>query len=196
MNSKNLTLIIVLAAIVLLGGCGCSGYNSMVQLDESVKGKWGNVQSEYQRRSDLIPNLVSTVKGAADFEKTTLTQVIEARAKATSVQVNADNLTPEKFQQFQQAQGELSSSLGRLLVSVEQYPQLKANANFQTLQSQLEGTENRIKVSRNDFNTSVQDYNSTIRRFPNSMYAGMFNFRQRPYFESQAGSDKAPSVKF
>ena len=196
MNSKNLTLIIVLVAILLLGGCGCSSYNNMVQLDESVKGKWGNVQSEYQRRSDLIPNLVSTVKGAADFEKTTLTQVIEARAKATSVQVNANDLTPEKFQQFQQAQGELSSSLSRLLVSVEQYPQLKANANFQALQAQLEGTENRIKVSRNDFNTSVQDYNSTVRRFPNSLYAGAFHFPQRPYFESQPGSDKAPSVKF
>ncbi len=196
MNSKNLTLIVVLAVILLLAGCGCNGYNSMVQLDENVKSKWGNVQSEYQRRSDLIPNLVNTVKGAANFEQTTLTKVIEARAKATQVQVNANDLTPEKFQQFQQAQGELSSSLSRLLVTVEQYPQLKANENFLNLQSQLEGTENRIKVSRNDFNTTVQAYNSSIRRFPNSLYAGIFHFPTRPYFESQPGSDKAPSVTF
>lgn len=196
MNSKNLTLIVVLVVIVLLGGCGCSGYNGMVQLDENVKGKLGNVQSEYQRRTDLIPNLVSTVKGAANFETTTLTQVINARAKATQVQINGDNLTPEKLQQFQQAQGEVSSSLSRLLVTVEKYPELKANQNFQNLQAQLEGTENRIKVARNDFNTSVQDYNSTIRRFPNSVYAGMFAFHSRPYFQAEAGSEKAPSVNF
>src|ERR1044072_3775507 len=130
MNTKNLTLIVILAAIILLGGCGCSGYNSMVQLDENVKAKWGNVQSEYQRRSDLIPNLVNTVKGAANFEQETLTRVIEARAKATSVQVNADDLSPEKIQQFQQAQGQLQSALSRLLVTVEKYPDLKANQNF------------------------------------------------------------------
>lgn len=196
MNSKNLTLIIILVVIVLLGGCGCSGYNNMVQLDENVKGKFGNVQSEYQRRSDLIPNLVNTVKGAAKFETTTLTQVVEARAKATSVQINANDLTPEKLQQFQQAQAQLSGSLGRLLATVEAYPDLKANANFQNLQAQLEGTENRIKVARNDFNSSVQDYNSNIRRFPNSLYAGIFHFAPRPYFEAEPGSQKAPSVNF
>ena len=196
MNSKNLTLIIILVVIVLLGGCGCSGYNNMVQLDENVKGKIGNVQSEYQRRSDLIPNLVNTVKGAAKFETTTLTQVVEARAKASSIQLNADNLTPERLQQFQQAQSQLSGSLGRLLATVESYPDLKANQNFQSLQAQLEGTENRIKVARNDFNSSVQDYNSTIRRFPNSLYAGIFHFPSRPYFEAEAGSQKAPSVNF
>ena len=196
MNSKNLTLIIILVVIVLLGGCGCSGYNNMVQLDENVKGKFGNVQSEYQRRSDLIPNLVSTVKGAANFETTTLTQVQEARSKATSIQINADNLTPEKLEQFQQAQAQISSSLGRLIATAENYPDLKANQNFQNLQAQLEGTENRIKVSRNDFNSSVQDYNSNIRRFPNGLYAGAFGFKQRPYFEADKGSETAPKVTF
>lgn len=196
MNSKNLTLIIILVVIVLLGGCGCSGYNNMVQLDENVKGQFGKLQSDYQRRADLIPNLVNTVKGAAKFETTTLTQVVEARAKASSIQINADNLTPEKFQEFQQAQAQLSGSLGRLLATVENYPELKATAGFQKLQDQLEGTENRIKVARNDFNASVQDYNSTIRRFPNSLYAGVFNFKQRPYFEADQGSQKAPQVNF
>ena len=196
MNSKNLTLIIILVVIVLLGGCGCSGYNNMVQLDENVKGKTGNLQSEYQRRSDLIPQLVNTVKGAAKFETTTLTQVVEARAKASSIQLNADDLTPEKLQQFQQAQTQLSGSLSRLLATVESYPDLKANQNFQNLQAQLEGTENRIKVARNDFNTTVQDYNSNIRRFPNSLYAGAFNFKQRPYFQADQGSEKAPQVNF
>jgi LemA protein len=196
MNSRNLTLIVILGIILVLGGCGCSSYNSMVQLDENVKGKWGNVQSEYQRRSDLIPNLVNTVKGAANFEQETLTRVIEARAKATQVQVNANDLSPEKIAQFQQAQGEVASSLSRLLVTVERYPELKANANFQNLQAQLEGTENRIKVSRNDFNASVQDYNQVIRRFPNNLFAGVLNFKQRGYFQGAAGSENAPEVQF
>jgi len=168
----------------------------MVNLDENVKNKWNNVQSDYQRRADLIPNLVSTVKGAANFEQTTLTQVIEARAKATSVNINADNLTPEKVQQFQQAQGQLSSSLSKLLVVAEQYPQLQATQNFRDLQTQLEGTENRIKVSRNDFNTAVQDYNATARRFPNNIFAGMFGFKVKQGFTADAGSEKAPKVQF
>ena len=168
----------------------------MVRLDENVKGKWGNVQNDYQRRNDLIPNLVSTVKGAANFEQTTLTNVIEARAKATSVQVDANNLTPEKIAQFQQAQGQVSSSLSRLLAVVENYPDLKATQNFRDLQAQLEGTENRIKVSRNDFNAAVQDYNSTIRRFPNTLFAGMFGFSTKGYFQSEPGAEKAPAVKF
>jgi LemA protein len=168
----------------------------MVNLDENVKNKWNNVQSDYQRRSDLIPNLVSTVKGAANFEQTTLTQVIEARAKATSVNVNADNLTPEKIQQFQQAQGQLGGALSRLLVVAEQYPQLQATQNFKDLQVQLEGTENRIKVSRNDFNSAVQDYNSTVRRFPNNIFAGMFGFSVKQGFTADAGTEKAPKVAF
>jgi len=168
----------------------------MVNLDETVKNKWANVQSDYQRRADLIPNLVSTVKGAAQFEQTTLTQVIEARAKATSVNINANDLSPEKMAQFQQAQGELSGALGRLLVSVERYPELKANQNFLDLQKQLEGTENRIKVSRNDFNGAVQGYNSVVRKFPNNLFAGAFGFPMRSAFQADAGSEKAPSVQF
>ncbi|MDF2193733.1 LemA family protein [Paraflavitalea sp. CAU 1676] len=196
MKSRNLVLIIVVAVILILGGCGCSGYNSMVGLDEDVKAKWSNVQSDYQRRADLIPNLVNTVKGAANFEQETLTKVIEARAKATAVNINAGDLTPEKVAQFQQAQGELSGALSRLLVTVEKYPELKANQNFQDLQKQLEGTENRIKVSRNDFNTAVQGYNSTIRKFPNNLFAGMFGFRVRDGFKADPGSERAPEVKF
>ncbi|HMH21134.1 MAG TPA: LemA family protein [Puia sp.] len=196
MSTKNLTLIVVVVFIVLLGGCGCNGYNNMVKLDENVKGKWGNVQSEYQRRTDLIPNLVNTVKGAANFEQQTLTNVIQARANATQVKIDANNLTPEKIAEFQKAQGAVSSSLSRLLAVVENYPDLKATQNFRDLQAQLEGTENRIKVSRNDFNAGVQDYNSTIRRFPNAMFAGAFGFKAKGYFQSDPGADKAPDVKF
>jgi LemA protein len=196
MKSRNLVLIVIVVFVLILGGCGCSGYNKMVNLDENVKKSWSNVQSDYQRRADLIPNLVSTVKGAANFETTTLTQVIEARAKATSVNVSADNLTPEKVQQFQQAQGQLSGALSRLLVVAEQYPQLQATQSFRDLQVQLEGTENRIKVSRNDYNTTVQEYNSTVRRFPNNIFAGMFGFSVKQGFTVDAGSEKAPKVAF
>jgi LemA protein len=196
MKTSYLVLIVVVVFILILGGCGCNGYNKMVNLDENVKNKWNNVQSDYQRRSDLIPNLVSTVKGAANFEQTTLTQVIEARAKATSMNVSADNLTPEKMQQFQQAQGQLGGALSRLLVVAEQYPQLQATQNFRDLQVQLEGTENRIKVSRNDFNASVQEYNRTVRRFPNNIFAGMFGFSVKPGFTADAGAEKAPKVAF
>jgi LemA protein len=196
MKSRNLVLIVVVLFILILGGCGCGGYNKMINLDEGVKVKWNNVQSDYQRRADLIPNLVSTVKGAANFETTTLTQVIEARAKATSVNINADNLTPEKVREFQQAQGQLGGALNKLLVVAEQYPQLQATQSFRDLQAQLEGTENRIKVSRNDFNTSVQDYNSTVRRFPNNLFAGMFGFKVKEGFTADAGSEKAPKVQF
>jgi len=196
MKSRNLILIVVIALILILGGCGCSGYNKMVSEDENVKAKWANVQSDYQRRSDLIPNLVNTVKGAANFEQTTLTRVTEARAKASSMQIDPNNLTPENIQKFQQAQGELSSALSRLLVTVEAYPDLKSNANFMNLQAQLEGTENRIKVSRNDFNTSVQSYNNVVRRFPNNIFSGMFGFKQKQPFQADPGSEKAPEVKF
>jgi LemA protein len=196
MKSRNLTLIIIVAAILLLGGCGCTGYNSMVKLDENVKAKWANVQSDYQRRSDLIPNLVNTVKGAANFEQTTLTQVIEARAKATQTTINPADLTPENIQKFQQAQGELSGALSRLLVTVERYPELKANQNFLNLQTQLEGTENRIKVSRNDFNASVQEYNQVVRRFPNVLFAGIMGFPIRQPFQADPGAQTAPTVNF
>jgi LemA protein len=196
MKSRNLILIIILVFVLILGGCGCNGYNRMVDLDVNVKTKWSNVQSDYQRRADLIPNLVSTVKGAANFEQTTLTNVIEARAKATSVNVSSENLTPEKIQQFQQAQNQLGGALSRLLVVAEQYPQLQATQNFRDLQAQLEGTENRIKVSRNDFNSAVQEYNSVVRRFPNNLFAGMFGFHVKEGFVADAGSQKAPKVEF
>jgi LemA protein len=196
MKSRNLILIVIIGAILLLGGCGCTGYNTMVKLDENVKAKWANVQSDYQRRADLIPNLVNTVKGAAKFEQETLTKVIEARAKATSVNINADNLTPENIAKFQQAQGELSGALSRLLVTVERYPELRANQNYLDLQKQLEGTENRIKVSRNDFNAAVQEYNQTVRRFPNNLFSGIFGFRVRQPFQADPGAEKAPSVQF
>jgi len=188
--------IIVVVVLVLLGMFGCNKYNGLVKQDENVKNKWGAVQSQYQRRADLIPNLVSTVKGAANFEQTTLTQVIEARAKATQVTINADDLSPEKIQQFQQAQGQLSSALGRLLAVAESYPQLKANQNFLDLQAQLEGTENRITVARNDFNEAVNGYNSSVRTFPNNIIAGIGGFQQKGYFQAQAGSENAPKVQF
>ncbi len=173
----------------------CS-YNSTVKKDENVKAAWGAVQSQYQRRADLIPNLVNTVKGAANFEKSTLTAVVEARAKATSIQVDPSKLTPESIKQFQEAQGQLGSALGRLLSVTENYPDLKSNANFQGLQAQLEGTENRINVSRLDFNTAVQDYNSSIRTFPANLTAKMFGFTEKGYFTAEAGADKAPKVSF
>jgi|SRR5690606_12853617 len=197
MKTGNIILIVVLLFVLILGGCGCGRYNSMVQQDENVEAKWNNVQSDYQRRSDLIPNLVNTVKGAANFEQETLTQVMEARSKATSVNINStEELTPEKIQQFQAAQGELNGALSRLLVTVERYPELKANQNFLDLQAQLEGTENRIKVSRNDFNAAVQQYNTTVRQFPNNIFAGMFGFERRQGFTAEEGAQTAPTVEF
>src|SRR6478752_7661294 len=189
MNSKNLLLIIILGVILVLGGCGCNGYNSMVKLDEDVKNKWANVQSDYQRRMDLIPNLVNTVKGYANFEKETLTKVIEARASATQMKVDASNLSPAQIQAFQQAQGGLSQALGRLMVVAEQYPDLKANQNFLDLQAQLEGTENRINVSRQRFNDAVQDYNSSIVTFPGNLVAMIGGFKEKGFFEAQAGAE-------
>lgn len=190
---KLFTAILVLMGVMSLSSCS---YNSMVQLDENVKSKWGTVQTQYQRRADLIPNLVATVKGAANFEKSTLTAVIEARAKATSVQVDPTKLTPEAIQQFQAAQGQLSSALGRLLAVAEAYPQLKANESFMGLQAQLEGTENRITVARKDFNDAVQAFNTKIRSFPANITAKMFGFSEKGYFQAEAGTDKAPTVKF
>ncbi|MFN5480288.1 MAG: LemA family protein [Chitinophagaceae bacterium] len=196
MSTRNIVLLSILALILLLGGCGCSGYNNLVQKDQNVKSKWANVESDYQRRADLIPNLVNTVKGAANFEQETITQVIEARAKATQTTVNAADLSPEKIAQFQKAQGELSGAIGRLLVSVERYPELKATEAFRDLPAQLEGTENRIKVSRNDFNGAVQDYNTSVKKFPMVLFAGLFGFSEKGYFTAEAGSEKAPTVDF
>lgn len=180
-------------AVFSLSSCG---YNSMIKLDEQVTSQWAQVENVYQRRSDLIPNLVASVKGAADFEKSTLTDVINARAKATSINVDPSNLTPEAIAQFQAAQGQLSQSLGRLLATVEAYPELKANQNFLELQSQLEGTENRITVERQKFNAVTQEYNSKIRTFPNNLTAGIFGFKPKGYFQAEAGANKAPKVEF
>jgi len=191
---KNLLIVVVLVVIVL--GFGTCSYNGIVKLDEDTKGKWGAVQSQYQRRADLIPNLVATVKGVANFEKGTLTEVAEARAKATSVQVDASKLTPETVQRYQQAQGELSTALGRLLSITENYPTLRANENFTSLQAQLEGTENRISVARMDFNSSVQAYNSKIRAFPTNLLAGIGGFAPKGYFEAEANAKAAPKVEF
>jgi LemA protein len=171
-------------------------YNNMVELSEPATSQWANVQSAYQRRADLIPNLVNTVKGYAEFEKSTLTAVVEARAKATSMTIDPSNLNPENIQKFQAAQDGLSGALSRLLVTIEKYPDLKANQNFLELQSQLEGTENRINVERNKFNELVKDYNTYIKKFPNNLIAGLFNMEKKGYFEAAAGSEKAPEVKF
>ncbi len=192
--SKGLIIVIILAIVV--GFFGCSTYNGMVTKDEAVNNAWGQVQNQYQRRADLIPNLVNTVKGAADFEKSTLESVIQARANATSTNFTADQLTPENVAKFQQAQEQLSGALSRLLVSVERYPELKANQNFLELQAQLEGTENRITVARNDFNNVVKDYNQTVRVFPANLFAGIFGFAQKGYFEASQAAQTAPSVQF
>lgn len=196
MNTKTLVLVVIAAIVVILGGCGCSGYNGLVTQDEVVKNKWADVQSDYQRRADLIPNLVNTVKGEANFEQTTLQNVIEARAKATQIKLDADDLSPEKIKQYQEAQGQLSQALGRLLMVTENYPNLKANEGFRNLQTQLEGTENRIKVARNDFNAAIRDYNTKVRSFPTNLFAGVFGFKAKEGFAAEAGSDKAPEVKF
>jgi LemA protein len=189
-------LVLGIFAIFAIASLSSCGYNSSVELDEKVKSQWGEVQNQYQRRADLIDNLVATVKGAANFEKETLTQVIEARAKATSIQVDPNKLTPETLEKFQASQGQLSQALGKLMVVSERYPELKANQNFLELQAQIEGTENRIAVARRDFNTAVQDYNTNIRRFPNNMFSGIFGFQQKGSFAAEAGAEKAPEVKF
>ena len=189
-------LLLYFAALLALVSQSSCGYNGMVQRDQAVKTSWANVQSQYQRRSDLIPNLVNTVKGAANFEKSTLEGVVEARAKATSVNISADQLTPENIQKFQAAQDQLKQGLGRLIAVSENYPELKANANFQELQAQIEGTENRISVARDGFNSTVNDYNTFTRSFPNNLFAGMFGFAPKGYFEADAGAKDAPKVDF
>jgi LemA protein len=188
--------IIIIAVIGVAVVWAIMGYNGMVKADEAVSTAWSNVENQYQRRADLIPNLVNTVKGYAAHEKETLDAVVSARTRATQVTVNADDLTPEKLQEFQKAQGEVSAALGRLLAITESYPDLKANQNFLELQAQLEGTENRISVERRNFNEVAKSYNTSIRTFPKNILAGMFGFEKRPYFEAQEGADKAPEVKF
>ncbi len=194
---KTLIIIAVIVVIIfIIYGMFKSTYNTMVQNGEQVDAQWAQVENVYQRRADLIPNLVNTVKGYAAHEQEVLTGVIEARAKATSVNLNAENLTEANMKAFQQAQEGLSSALSRLMVVVERYPDLKANQNFLELQAQLEGTENRITVERQKFNETTRVYNTYIKSFPQNMLAGMFGFAQKPYFQAAAGSDVAPKVEF
>ena len=196
MKKSTITLFVIGAIVILLAGWVSIQYIGMVANDEAVTTAWAGVESQYQRRSDLIPNLVNTVKGYAAHEKETLEGVVEARAKATQVTVSADNLTPERFAEFQKAQGELSAALGRLMRITENYPQLRANENFSELQAQLEGTENRINESRLRFNEAVQEYNLSIRRFPGNIFAGLFGFEKRDKFEATDGAEQAPKVEF
>ena len=191
-----ITLVVVAAIIAATALWAMTGYNSLVSADETVSTAWSNVENQYQRRADLIPNLVNTVKGYAAHEQETLDAVVSARTRATQVTVDADNLTPEKLAEYQKAQGEVGAALGRLLAITESYPDLKANQNFLELQAQLEGTENRISVERRNFNEAAKEYNTSIRKFPKNILAGMFGFEKRPYFESQEGADKAPAVEF
>lgn len=193
----NIKTIIGIGVAALLVFFGISKYNTLVEKQQAVNQSWAQVENQYQRRADLIPNLVNTVKGAADFEKQTLTDVIEARSKASSIQVSADDLNnPQKVQQFQQAQQQLSGALSRLLVTVEKYPELKANQNFRDLQVQLEGTENRISTERQRFNEAVESYNTTVKRFPTNVFAGLFGFEEKAFFKADEGASEAPEVNF
>ena len=196
MKSSRIVLIAIAVIAVLFVFRGCRGYNNLVTLREQVNREWANVENVYQRRADLIPNLVNTVKGYAAHEQETFTAVTEARAKSTSVTIDAANMTEADMKRFQAAQGEMSSALSRLLAVAENYPELKANQNFLELQSQLEGTENRIAVERRNFNETATKYNTEIKKFPMVIFAGMFGFKERPYFEAEAGAETAPEVKF
>ena len=190
------TIVIVLVVLLLIVSWGVGIYNKIIPMNEKVSTEWSNVETQYQRRADLIPNFVNTVKGAAEFEQETLTRVIEARAKATQMTIDPSNITPEQLQQFQAAQSEVSSALQRLMVVVERYPDIKATQNFRDLQVELEGTENRIAVERMKFNETVQEYNTKIRRFPANFIAGISGFEKKQYFQSAEGADQAPEVKF
>ena len=192
---KKSTIIIISVAVLAIVW-GITGYNGLVGMDEGVQTKWADVETQYQRRADLIPNLVNTVKGYAAHESETLQAVVEARAKATSMNIDPSNMSAEQIANFQKAQDGVSSALGRLLVTVEKYPDLKANENFRELQAQLEGTENRISVARRDYNEAARKYNTTLRSFPKNILAGMFGFEKKAYFEAQEGSEQAPTVQF
>lgn len=193
---KNKGLIITIVVIVLVALWGILSYNGLVEMDEKVSNQWANVETQYQRRSDLIPNLVNTVKGYAKHESQTLEAVMAARSQATQVNIDPSNCTPQQLAAYQKAQGDVTTALGKLLAITENYPDLKANQNFLELQSQLEGTENRINVARKDFNDSAKEYNTSLRRFPRNIIASMFGFEKRNYFEAEAGAEKAPKVEF
>lgn len=193
---KNKGLIITIVVIALVALWGISSYNGLVSMDENVSNQWANVETQYQRRSDLIPNLVNTVKGYAKHESQTLESVMAARSQATQVKIDPSNCTPQQLAAYQKAQGDVTTALGKLLAITENYPDLKANQNFLELQSQLEGTENRINVARKDFNDTAKKYNTSLRRFPRNIIASMFGFEKRNYFEAEAGAEKAPKVEF
>jgi LemA protein len=194
MNTRNLTLIIILAVILLFGGCACGRYNGMVTADQNVQNMWGNVETQYQRRTDLYNSVIKVIEGSANFEKSTLTAVIQARANATAVHVNVNDSA--SLGQFQRAQAQLSGSFSRLMAVAEAYPDLKTTQQFQNFQTQIEGTENRINVARRDFNAAVNDYNLKVRTFPNNIFAGIFNFHQKPYYQANPGSENAPDIQF
>ena len=190
------TLGVVVAILAVLLFAGCNSYNGFVNGEEEVEQAWSNVQTQYQRRADLVKSLVATVKGAADFEQETLTQVTNARARATSINIDASNLTAEQIAQFEAAQGQLSQGLGRLLATAENYPQLQATQGFRDLQAQLEGTENRIAVARDRFNEEATEFNKSVRRFPGTVFASVFGFEEKPQFQAQAGTENAPEINF
>lgn len=196
MKKSVLTTIVVVAVLGMIAAWLIGRYNAMVTMEENVENAWGQVENQYQRRIDLIPNLVSTVKGYATHEQSTFTAVMEARAKATQVTIDPSNATPEQLAAYQNAQGDLSQALGRLLAVAESYPELKANENFKQLMDQLEGTENRITVARNEFNNIAKEYNTYIRRFPANIVASIFGFQYKPYFQAEEGANKAPKVEF
>ena len=193
MKSKT-GLWVILGIVVLILFWGCSAYNNLIGVDQQVKTKWGNVETNYQRRTDLYNSVIKTIEGSANFEKSTLTQVIEARAKATSIQVNTND--PKSLEAYQNAQAGLQSSFGRLLAVAENYPDLKTTAAFQGFQTQIEGTENRINVARQDYNAAVQDYNLRVKRFPNNIFAGIFGYHEKAFYQAAPGSEKAPDVNF
>lgn len=194
MNSKTITLIVVLGVILLLGGCGCGKYNGLVQGDQAVKNAQGNIEAQYQRRTDLYNSVIKTIEGSANFEKSTLREVMEARSKATSITVDIDD--PQSLEKYQQAQAQLQGAFSRLMAVAEAYPDLKTTKSFQDFQAQQEGTENRINTARVDYNNTVNSYNLSVKTFPGNLFAGMFGFKEKPFYKADPGSDKAPDIKF
>lgn len=194
MNTKYLTLIVIGALIVMLGGCGCNSYNGLVTGDQGVKKVWGDVEANYQRRTDLYNSVIKTIEGSANFEKSTLKEVMAARASATQVKVDIND--PATLEKYQAAQGQLQSAFGRLMAVAESYPQLRTTQSFQDFQAQIEGTENRINVSRRDYNTAVESFNLQVHKFPNNIFAGIFHFVEKPYYKADPGSEKAPDIQF
>ena len=194
MSTSKLTLIVIGVLILFLGGCGCNSYNGLIQVDQSVKTAWSNVETNYQRRTDLYNSVIKVIEGSANFEKSTLKEVINARANATKIQVDINDSA--SLTRFQQAQGQLQSSFSRLMAVAESYPDLKTTQQFKDFQTQIEGTENRINVARRDFNAAVQEYNLKVKRFPNNIFAGIFGYHEKPYYKSDPGSENAPDIQF